>query len=133
MVEKKGSKMQIEYGENSKAAEAAFSPTAAEAARPIEIVEYRRQLRERINLADLDGLTIVITGYELVKSQRIGAQMAVIRFFTPPEGKEQEAYTFSRVVIRQLTEEIDPLLKQGKAIKVRVTKNKKYISLAPPR
>ncbi|HWP30889.1 MAG TPA: hypothetical protein VNK96_04060 [Fimbriimonadales bacterium] len=135
MAEKKGSKMRIEYGDKPGAAEAAFSPPAAEAAQqtqPREIVEYKRQWKERINLAELDGSTIVITGYELLRSARLGAQMAVIRFFTPPEGREQEAYTFSKVVIRQLTEEIDPLLRSGKAVKVRIAKNNKYISLAPP-
>lgn len=136
MAEKKGSKMRIEHGDKPGAAEAAFSPPAADAAQqtqPREIVEYKRQLKERINLAELDGSTIVITGYELVSSTRVGAQLAIIRFFTPPEGREHEAYTFSRVVIRQLVEELDPILKQGKAVKVRIAKNNKYISLAPPR
>lgn len=132
MEEKKGSKMGIKYGDKPGAAEAAFSPPAAEAASK-EIVEYRRQQKERINLAELDGSIIVITGYELLRSARLGAQFAVIRFFTPPEGREQEAYTFSRVVIRQLVEEIDPLLRSGKVVKVRITKKNKYISLAPPR
>lgn len=132
MAKRKPSEIQVQdMGVDQKAAEAAFSPPAAEAANKIEIVEYRGQ-QKRINLADLDGSTIVITSYELIKSQKLNAQMAVIRFFTPPEGREQEAYTFSRVVIRQLVEEIDPLLRQGKAVKVRIAKNNKYISLAPP-
>lgn len=120
------------------AAEAAFSPPAAEAAKideaaKIEIVEYKRQQKERINLAELDGSTIVIIDYQLTTSPKFNAQMAVIRFFTPPEGREQEAYTFSRVIIRQLTDEIDPLLRQGKAVKARVMKTKRYLMLAPPR
>ena len=120
------------------AAEAAFSPTAAEAAKideaaKIEIVEYKRQQKERINLAELDGSTIVIIDYQLTTSPKFNAQMAVIRFFKAPEGKEEEAYTFSRVIIRQLTDEIDPLLRQGKAVKARVMKTKRYLMLAPPR
>ena len=115
-------------------AEAAFSPTASEAPHPSprEIVEYRRQQKERVNLADLDGVTIVITGYELMKSQRIGAQLAIIRFFIPPEGAEREAYTFSRVVIRQLEEEIAPIINQGKVVKAKVVRTKRYLILAPP-
>jgi len=118
------------------AAEAAFSPPAAEAAAEaakIEIVEYKRQQKERINLAELDGSTIVIIDYQLTTSPKFNAQMAVIRFFKAPEGKEEEAYTFSRVIIRQLTDEIDPLLRQGKAVKARVMKTKRYLMLAPPR
>lgn len=117
--------------ENPKAAEAAFSSTAAEAApKPREIVQYRRP--PRLNLADLDGETIVIIDYQLTTSPKFNAQMAVIRFFKAPEGKEEEAYTFSRVIIRQLTDEIDPLLKQGKAVEVKVVKTRKYLMLAPP-
>jgi len=75
----------------------------------------------------------VITGYELMKSQRIGAQLAIIRFFIPPEGAEREAYTFSRVVIRQLEEEIAPIINQGKVVKAKVVRTKRYLMLAPPR
>jgi len=118
-------------GVESRAAEAGFSPAAAEAAsKPREIVTYQRP--QRINLVELEGRKIVILDYQLTSSARFNAQMAIIRYFTNPEGKEQEAYTFSRVIIRQLVEEIDPLLRNGKAVEVKVVKTKRYLMLAPP-
>jgi hypothetical protein len=127
----KSARKETQDGGNSKAAEAGFPPAAAEAApKPREIVTYQRT--PRVNLAELEGRKIVIIDYQLSSSARFNAQMAIIRYFTNPEGREQEAYTFSRVVIRQLTEEIDPLLKSGKAVEVKVVKTKRYLMLAPP-
>jgi len=111
------------------AVEAGFSPAAGEAAKGV--VEYQRP--QRRNLNELVGQTVIITGYRLSESAKFKAQVAYVKVLI--DNKEEEFYTFSRVVIRQLTEEIEPILSQGKAVRVKVIKDerKRYIALAPPR
>lgn len=113
-------------GERTWETEAGFSPTASEAP---EVVEYQRPQRRNIN--QLVGQVITITSYRLSESARFRAPIAYIKI-VDSSGKEEEVYTFSRVIIRQLQEEIDQLLKSGKAVKAKVVKQKNYIALAPP-
>ena len=95
-----------------------------------EIVEYQRPSRR--NLVECDGMDITILEYRVVHSTRYGSPMAVIKAVI--NGRDEELYTFSRVVIRQLEEEIAPILRQGKVVKVKVSRDprKRYLVLMPP-
>ncbi|MEM2352461.1 MAG: hypothetical protein QXT26_08655 [Thermoproteota archaeon] len=96
-----------------------------------EVVDFKPE-SERVNLAELAGKVIVITDFKILRSEKYKADLAIIKYFEPPESKEKEAYTFSRVIIKQL-QQIFPLIQQGKAVRVKVVDAGRYLMLAPPR
>lgn len=102
---------------------AGADPQPAGGGRPV--VEFRSGGGGN-RLTDLVGTNIVIANYE-ISQDNLGRDYAVIE---TADGRKYT--TYSKVVIRQLKEEIKPLLDKGYNVKVSVRRGRRAIYLAPP-
>jgi hypothetical protein len=93
-----------------------------------EIVDYAPPQRK--NLREYLGKVIVIADARVVYSRKYNSEIAFITIDN--NGSYEEAFTLSRVVTRQIKEEIMPLLRQGKKVRALVDREMNFIALKPP-
>ena len=93
-----------------------------------EIVDY--QPPQRKNLREYLGKVIVIADARVAYSRKYNSEIAFITIDN--NGSYEEAFTLSRVVTRQIKEEIMPLLRAGKKVRALVAKEMNFIALKPP-
>jgi len=93
-----------------------------------EIVDY--QPPQRKNLREYLGKVIIIADARVAYSRNYNSEIAFITIDN--NGSYEEAFTFSRVVARQIKEEIMPLLRAGKKVRALVAREMNFIALKPP-
>jgi hypothetical protein len=93
-----------------------------------EIVDYAPPQRK--NLREYLGKVIVIADARVAYSRKYNSEIAFITIDN--NGEYEEAFSLSRVIARQIKEEIMPLLRAGKKVRALVAKELNFITLKPP-
>jgi hypothetical protein len=93
-----------------------------------EIVDY--QPPQRKNLREYLGKVIVIADARVAYSRKYNSEIAFITIDN--NGEYEEAFSLSRVIARQIKEEIMPILRAGKKVRALVAKEMNFITLKPP-
>jgi hypothetical protein len=93
-----------------------------------EVVDY--QPPQRKNLREYLGKVIVIADARVAYSRKYNSEIAFITIDN--NGSYEEAFSLSRVIARQIKEEIMPLLRAGKKVRALVDKEMNFITLKPP-
>jgi len=93
-----------------------------------EIVDY--QPPQRKNLREYLGKVIVIADARVAYSRKYNSEISFITIDNG--GNYEEAFSLSRVIARQLKEEIIPILRAGKKVRALVDKEMNFITLKPP-
>ena len=93
-----------------------------------EIVDY--QPPQRKNLREYVGKVIVIADARVAYSRKYNSEISFITIDN--NGNYEEAFSLSRVIARQLKEEIIPILRAGKKVRALVDKEMNFITLKPP-
>ncbi len=98
-----------------------------------KIEVYRRkppaQLDGTQSIADYLDETVLIDNFEVVSLNRF--DIAVIHAITE-NGEKIRLRTSSKIQLRQLKEEILPLLREGKKVVVKITRRKNYYTFETP-
>jgi len=93
-----------------------------------EIIDY--QPPQRKNLREYVGKVIVIADARVAYSRKYNGEISFITIDSG--GNYEEAFSLSRVVARQLKEEIIPILRAGKKVRALVDREMNFITLKPP-
>jgi Arc/MetJ-type ribon-helix-helix transcriptional regulator len=93
-----------------------------------EIVDYTPPQRK--NLREYLGKVIVIADARVAYSRKYNSEISFITIDN--NGNYEEAFSLSRVIARQLKEEIMPILRSGKKVRALVDKEMNFITLKPP-
>jgi Arc/MetJ-type ribon-helix-helix transcriptional regulator len=93
-----------------------------------EIVDY--QPPQRKNLREYLGKVIIIADARVAYSRKYNSEISFITIDN--NGNYEEAFSLSRVIARQLKEEIIPILRAGKKVRALVDKEMNFITLKPP-
>jgi len=93
-----------------------------------EVVDY--QPPQRKNLREYLGKVIVIADARVAYSRKYNSEISFITIDN--NGNYEEAFSLSRVIARQLKEEIIPILRAGKKVRALVDKEMNFITLKPP-
>jgi hypothetical protein len=93
-----------------------------------EIVDYAPPQRK--NLREYLGTVIVIADARVAYSRKYNSEISFITIDN--NGNYEEAFSLSRVIARQLKEEIMPILRTGKKVRALVDKEMNFITLKPP-
>lgn len=104
-------------------------PTSEKKITDYQIVDFKRRVKasiDAINLRDMVNANIIITKYA-INNDNQGREYALIL-----DEKGNKFYTYSKVVIKQLRDELADILQSGKAVRVSVRKTKKYLYLDEP-
>jgi hypothetical protein len=91
-----------------------------------DVVDYSATANYK-NISELLNNTFIITGIKQ-EERTFADRKAVLSVITV---NNEEYYTFSSVLARQL-QEIQPLIAQGKKVRVKLVKKKRYLTLASP-
>jgi hypothetical protein len=93
-----------------------------------EVVDY--QPPQRKNLREYLGKVIVIADARVAYSRKYNGEISFITIDN--NGNYEEAFSLSRVIARQLKEEIIPILRAGKKVRALVDKELNFLTLKPP-